>query len=149
MLPGLYMGYNKHGLVFSVNAISTGKLVIGSTRKTYIIYPKLTRIDCITYDYIAARHFLCRAMLSCSNMFEVCEILNDEGAGISDGVSVLMTFVDLLPAGVSTGNVLIHNAEAAPPNATRRGSYDSSVRDQFKIEDRESQMSVLTLSPGE
>ena len=97
----------------------------------------------------SARHFLCRAMLSCSNMFEVCEILNDEGAGISDGVSVLMTFVDLLPAGVSTGNVLIHNAEAAPPNATRRGSYDSSVREQFKVEDRESQMSVLTLSPGE
>merc|ERR1712029_1228330 len=69
--------------------------------------------------------------------------------GISDGVSVLMTFVDLLPAGVSTGSVLIHNAEAAPPNVTRRGSYDSAERGMFKMEDRESQMSVLTLSPGE
>ena len=33
MLPGLYMGYNHHGFVFTVNTISTGKVSANRTRK--------------------------------------------------------------------------------------------------------------------
>jgi hypothetical protein len=34
MLPGLYMGFNHHGFVFTVNTISTGKISANRTRET-------------------------------------------------------------------------------------------------------------------
>ena len=70
-------------------------------------------------------------------MFEACEILRDEGAGTSDGISVNMTFVN------QEGVPLFHNAEVAP--------YAAPSTDQLTIpmEQRESQISVLTLGQGE
>ena len=44
-------------------------------------------------------------MLSCSNMFDVTEILQDEGEGASDGISVSMIF------GLQEGAPLFHNVE--------------------------------------
>eukprot|EP00095_Tigriopus_kingsejongensis_P003056 maker-scaffold101_size371023-snap-gene-0.20 protein:Tk03056 transcript:maker-scaffold101_size371023-snap-gene-0.20-mRNA-1 annotation:"leucine-rich repeat-containing protein 48-like isoform x3" len=106
MLPGLFMGYNYHGMVFTVNTISTGKFSMNRT----------------------PRHFLCRALMGCANMFDAMEVVQDEGQGISDGISVNMIFCQ------QEGAPLFHNAEVAPPiNET---SF-------------ESQLSVLTLSPGE
>ncbi len=68
---------------------------------------------------LLARHFLCRALLSCSTMFDACEILSSaaEGdvhhhqagathfGGASDGISVNMIFAR------QEGATLIHNAE--------------------------------------
>ena len=42
MLPGLYMGFNHHGFVFSVNTISTGKIGGNRTRE-YV----MTRIEAV------------------------------------------------------------------------------------------------------
>ncbi|XP_059089742.1 beta-alanyl-dopamine/carcinine hydrolase-like [Tigriopus californicus] len=106
MLPGLFMGYNYYGMVFSINTISTGKISVNRT----------------------PRHFLCRALLTCSNMFDAMEIVQDEGQGISDGMSVNMIFCQ------QEGAPLFHNAEVAPP------ANEATL---------ESQVSVLTLSPGE
>jgi hypothetical protein len=58
----------------------------------------------------------------------VTEILEDEGNGISNGLSVDMIFCR------NEGAPLFHNAEVAPP-----------INESCK----ESQLSVLTLSPGE
>lgn len=107
MLPGLYMGYNHHGMVFTVNTVSTSKVGIERT----------------------PRHFLARALLSCSTMFDAAEILQDEGLGISDGMSVNMIFAQ------QEGAPLFHNAEVAPP-VNENGP-------------KESHMSILTLSFGE
>lgn len=83
---------------------------------------------------VAARHFLCRALLACSNMFEACEVLRDEDAGASDGFSVNMIFAR------QEGQPLFHNAEVAPPTTkdpTKAGNQTESL------------LSVLTLSQGE
>ncbi len=61
-------------------------------------------------------------------MFDATEILQDEGHGISNGVSINMIFCR------QEGVPLFHNAEVAPP-------LNESMR--------ESQLSVLTLSTGE
>ena len=78
--------------------------------------------------YVPARHFLCRALLSVNNMFDAAEILQDEGHGISNGLSINMIFCR------QEGVPLFHNAEVAPP---------------VDLEEKESQLSMLTLSVGE
>jgi len=91
MLPGLYMGFNHHGLVFSVNTISTGK--VNGTRTRIFICQNVSYYTFLFENCVhLARHFLCRALLACSNMFDACEILQDEGLGTSDGISVNMIF---------------------------------------------------------
>lgn len=72
--------------------------------------------------------FLCRALLSTSNMFDAAEILQDEGAGISNGLIINMIFCR------QEGAPLFHNAEVAPA---------------INPEDKESQLSMLTLTVGE
>ena len=42
--------------------------------------------------FLAARHFLCRALLAVNNIFDVTEILEDQGHGISNGLSINMIF---------------------------------------------------------
>ena len=82
---------------------------------------------------ILARHFICRALLAVNNMFDATEILQDEGFGISSGLSINMMFSR--QEGVpGLGVPIIHNAEVAP-----------SIDDTSK----ESQLSVLSLSCGE
>ena len=61
-------------------------------------------------------------------MFDATEILQDEGFGASNGLSINMIFCR------QDGVPLFHNAEVAPP---------------IGPDGKESQLSVLTLSPGE
>ncbi|CAB4067745.1 unnamed protein product [Lepeophtheirus salmonis] len=115
MLPGFYMSYNHHGFVYTVNTISSDD-------------PPAKKV----FSLRTPRHFLCRALLTCRSMFDATEILQDEGHGISDGLSVNMIFCR------QEGSPLFHNAEVAPPPSTKVGN-----------EANESIMSVLTLSSGE
>ena len=89
----------------------------------------------VTNRYFAARHFLCRALLSVNNIFDVTEILEDEGHGISNGLSINMIFC------TQEGVPIFHNAEVAPPRKPDLKSTSSTST--------ESQLSVLTLSQGE
>lgn len=34
MLPGMYMGYNHHGMVYTINTVSTAKVLKGGTRES-------------------------------------------------------------------------------------------------------------------
>ena len=65
------------------------------------------------FTFFLARHFLCRALLSVSTMFDATEILQDEGHGISNGLIINMIFCG------QEGVPIFHNAEVAP--ATRFG----------------------------
>ncbi|XP_071518888.1 beta-alanyl-dopamine/carcinine hydrolase [Panulirus ornatus] len=85
-LPGFCMGYNHHGLVFSINVISPKKVLAGKT----------------------PRHFLCRALLSAKTMEKAQQILRDRGTGSADGFSVNMSFTR------QEGDHLFHNAEVGP-----------------------------------
>jgi len=74
-------------------------------------------------------------------MFDACEILSGEGCGgISDGLSVNMTFLSAAQQHVAGGMPPVHNAEVAPPAATA-AAWDSAAK--------ESSLSVLTMSPGD
>jgi hypothetical protein len=116
------MSYNHHGLVFSINTLSAKNLIPGRTRKPNL---RLRRHD---HDIlsISARHFITRALLSAENFVEVQQILTDAGSGTGDGCSVNMTFLD------QEGDRLFHNIEVAPTEC-----------------ENESQLNVLTASPGE
>jgi len=85
-LPGFCMGFNRHGLVFSVNVISPAKVLAGKT----------------------PRHILCRTLLSAENMVQAQKILKDVGVGSADGVSINMTFTQ------QEGLPIFHNAEVGP-----------------------------------
>ena len=61
-------------------------------------------------------------------MFDATEILQDEGSGISNGLSINMIFCR------QEGAPLFHNAEVAPA---------------VNLEEKESQLSMLTLTVGE
>ncbi|KAK7083919.1 hypothetical protein SK128_014954 [Halocaridina rubra] len=89
-LPGFCMGYNHHGLVFSINVISPQKVLAGKT----------------------PRHFLCRALLSAETMEYAQKILRDRGTGSADGFSVNMSFTR------QEGDHLFHNAEIGPAQDT-------------------------------
>ncbi|KAK7578103.1 hypothetical protein V9T40_010308 [Parthenolecanium corni] len=85
-LPGFTMNYNHHGLVYSINVIHA--------RDVYA--PK-------TPEY-----FLCRALLSASNLTQVENILKDKGCGSAVGFSVNVTFLD------EPGDRLFYNFEVGP-----------------------------------
>lgn len=89
-LPGFCMGFNHHGLVFSVNVISPAKVLAGKT----------------------PRHFLCRALLSAENGEQGQKILRDVGVGSADGVSINMSFTQ------QDGLPMFQNAEVAPADGT-------------------------------
>ncbi|XP_034232953.1 uncharacterized protein LOC117640533 isoform X2 [Thrips palmi] len=85
-LPGFCMGYNHHGMVFSVNIIKAARLAAGRT----------------------PRHFLTRALLAAENFAAAQQVLRDEGCGAGDAVSINMTFL------AQEGDRLFHNAEVGP-----------------------------------
>ncbi|XP_014207370.1 uncharacterized protein LOC106638619 [Copidosoma floridanum] len=71
-LPGYTMGYNHHGLVYSVNTLSAEHLCSGKT----------------------PRYFLARALLAADSGECAEEVLRNEGYGAAEGFSVNMTFVN-------------------------------------------------------
>ncbi|KAK2726391.1 beta-alanyl-dopamine/carcinine hydrolase-like isoform X2 [Artemia franciscana] len=85
-LPGFCMGYNHHGLLYSINILTPAKVL---TKKT-------------------PRHFLARALLSAQSLEKAQAILRDRPIGSSDGFSVNMTFIK------QEGDRLFHNVEVAP-----------------------------------
>ncbi|KAL1517408.1 hypothetical protein ABEB36_001175 [Hypothenemus hampei] len=105
-LPGYTMGYNHHGLVFSINTLSVKRLLTGKT----------------------PRYFLTRALLGAENYVQVQQILRDSGCGAGNGCSINATFLK------QEGSRMMHNIEMAP-----------ATSDQVN----ESQLSILTIGPGE
>ncbi|KAG5888617.1 hypothetical protein JTB14_022633 [Gonioctena quinquepunctata] len=85
-LPGYTMGYNHHGLIFTINTLSAKYLRSGKT----------------------PRHFLTRALLAAENFYQVEGTLRDNGCGAGDGCSINMTFLN------QEGVRVFHNAEMAP-----------------------------------
>lgn len=73
------------------------------------------------------RTFITRAMLAAKNFVEAQTILRDHGVGAADGCSFNMTFLK------QEGNRMFHNVEMGP----------------CKDGESESQLNVLTASPGE
>ncbi|KOC61454.1 Acyl-coenzyme A:6-aminopenicillanic-acid-acyltransferase 40 kDa form [Habropoda laboriosa] len=104
-LPGYTMGYNCHGLVYTINTLSAATLRSGKT----------------------PRYFLTRALLAAENYVQAQQILRNQGYGAAEGFSVNMTFL------TQQGDRMFHNAEIGP----------------CENEDAQSQISILTISPGE
>ncbi|XP_076242090.1 C45 family peptidase tan [Calliopsis andreniformis] len=104
-LPGYTMGYNHHGLVYSINTLSAYSLRCGKT----------------------PRYFLTRALLAVENYVEAQQVLRNDGCGAAEGFSVNMTFL------MQEGDRMFHNVEIGP----------------CEIDGTQSQMSTLTISPGE
>lgn len=73
------------------------------------------------------RYFLTRALLAAENYVQAQQILRNEGFGAADGFSVNMTFL------TQEGDRMFHNAEIGP----------------CEIDATQSQLSMLTVSPGE
>ncbi|XP_012233522.1 beta-alanyl-dopamine/carcinine hydrolase [Linepithema humile] len=92
-LPGYTMGYNQHGLVYSINTISAAVLRSGKI----------------------PRYFLTRALLGVENFVQAQQTLRNEGCGAAEGFSVNMTFL------AQEGDRMFHNAEVGPaePDAAR------------------------------
>ncbi|XP_042210209.1 uncharacterized protein LOC121858032 isoform X2 [Homarus americanus] len=82
-LPGYCMGFNHHGIVYSVNVLIPQHIFSGKT----------------------PRHFLCRALLSAENMAALHTILKDEGVGAADGFSVNVAMMS------EDGSHTFHNLE--------------------------------------
>ncbi|XP_076170285.1 C45 family peptidase tan [Ptiloglossa arizonensis] len=104
-LPGYTMGYNYHGLVYTVNTLSAASLRSGKT----------------------PRYFITRALLAADNYVQAQQILRNDGFGAAEGFSVNMTFL------MQEGDRMFHNAEIGP----------------CEIDAAQSQLSMLTISPGE
>ncbi|XP_070515238.1 beta-alanyl-dopamine/carcinine hydrolase isoform X2 [Cardiocondyla obscurior] len=104
-LPGYTMGYNNHGLVYSINTLSAAVLRSGKT----------------------PRYFLTRALLGVENFVQAQQTLRNEGYGAAEGFSVNMTFLE------QEGDRMFHNAEVGPA----------------ELEANQSQLNILTVSPGE
>ncbi|XP_034942911.1 uncharacterized protein tan [Chelonus insularis] len=85
-LPGYTMGYNSHGLVYSINTLSAKTLRSGKT----------------------PRYFLTRALLGVVNFVEAQQTLRNKGYGSAEGFSVNMTFLE------QEGDRMFHNAEVGP-----------------------------------
>ncbi|XP_070166732.1 beta-alanyl-dopamine/carcinine hydrolase [Polyergus mexicanus] len=88
-LPGYTMGYNHHGLVYSINTLSAAVLRSGKT----------------------PRYFLTRALLGVENFVQAQQTLRNEGCGAAEGFSVNMTFL------AQEGDRMFHNAEVGPAEA--------------------------------
>ncbi|XP_058808212.1 beta-alanyl-dopamine/carcinine hydrolase isoform X2 [Phymastichus coffea] len=84
-LPGYTMGYNHHGLVYSINTLSAKSLRSGKT----------------------PRYFITRSLLSAENYVQAQMILRNEGYGAAEGFAVNMTFQQ-------EGDRMFHNAEIGP-----------------------------------
>lgn len=85
-LPGYTMGYNHHGLVYSINTLSAATLRSGKT----------------------PRYFLTRALLAAENFAEAERTLRNEGYGAADGFSINLTFLE------EEGGRIFRNIEIAP-----------------------------------
>ncbi|XP_017884388.1 uncharacterized protein LOC108627587 [Ceratina calcarata] len=85
-LPGYTMGYNRHGLVYTINTLSAATLRSGKT----------------------PRYFITRALLTAENYVEAQQILRNDGYGAAEGFSVNMTFL------TQEGDRMFHNAEVGP-----------------------------------
>ncbi|XP_044014646.1 uncharacterized protein LOC122856846 isoform X2 [Aphidius gifuensis] len=85
-LPGYTMGFNNHGLVYSINTLSARSLKSGKT----------------------PRYFITRSLLGVANFMQAQQTLRNVGYGAAEGFSVNMTFLD------QDGDRLFHNAEVAP-----------------------------------
>lgn len=85
-LPGYTMGYNHHGLVFTINTLSAATLRSGKT----------------------PRYFITRSLLGAENYAEAQQILRNEGYGAAEGFSVNMTFLE------QEGDRTFYNAEIGP-----------------------------------
>ncbi|KAH0949477.1 hypothetical protein HN011_005311 [Eciton burchellii] len=88
-LPGYTMGYNYHGLVYSINTLNAAVLRSGKI----------------------PRYFLTRALLGVENFVEAQKTLRNEGCGAAEGFSVNMTFL------AQEGDRMFHNAEVGPAEA--------------------------------
>ncbi|KAJ8668718.1 hypothetical protein QAD02_010381 [Eretmocerus hayati] len=84
-LPGYTMGYNHHGLVYSINTLSAKQLRSAKT----------------------PRYFMARALLGCEDYAQVEATLRDEGYGAAEGFSVNLTFLGPSPR-------IFRNVEVAP-----------------------------------
>ncbi|XP_043674518.1 uncharacterized protein LOC122632105 [Vespula pensylvanica] len=93
-LPGYTMGYNHHGLIFTINTLSAATLRSGKT----------------------PRYFITRALLGVENYVEAQQILRNEGYGAAEGFSVNMTFL------MQEGDRMFHNAEVGPAEANESQS---------------------------
>ncbi|XP_025996444.1 uncharacterized protein LOC105198830 [Solenopsis invicta] len=85
-LPGYTMGYNHHGLVYSINTLSAAVLRSGKT----------------------PRYFLTRALLGVENFVQAQRTLKNEGYGAAEGFSVNMTFI------AQEDDRMFHNVEVGP-----------------------------------
>ncbi|XP_012279242.1 uncharacterized protein LOC105699095 [Orussus abietinus] len=86
-LPGYTMGYNHHGLVYTINTLSARRLRSGKT----------------------LRYFLARSLLGVENFEQAQETLRNDGCGAAEGFSVNLTFL------YQEGDRLFHNIEVGPP----------------------------------
>ncbi|XP_071541114.1 beta-alanyl-dopamine/carcinine hydrolase-like isoform X2 [Panulirus ornatus] len=93
-LPGFCMGYNRHGLVFSVNAITPLRVFSGKT------------ICCL----------LCRALLAAESLEDVHNILRDEGVGVADGMAINAAFLN------PNGDISFQNLEVGAAGHGERAS---------------------------
>ncbi|XP_066586991.1 beta-alanyl-dopamine/carcinine hydrolase [Prorops nasuta] len=98
-LPGYTMGYNQHGLVYSINTLSAAKLRSGKS----------------------PRYFLTRALLAAENYVQAQEILRNNGCGAAEGFSVNMTFLQ------QEGDRMFHNAEIGPADSDGKQSQLSML----------------------
>lgn len=85
------MGYNHHGLVYSINTLSANRLNAGKTRE--LIRNCKLIVFYINNIVFVARHFITRALLSAPNFEQAQKILRDTGVGAADGCSINMTFL--------------------------------------------------------
>ncbi|XP_033223085.1 uncharacterized protein LOC117176852 [Belonocnema kinseyi] len=85
-LPGYTMGYNHHGLVYSINTLSAKTLRSAKT----------------------PRYFITRALLGVENFVQAQLTLRNKGYGAAEGFSVNMTFL------LQDGDRMFHNAEVGP-----------------------------------
>ncbi|XP_037782824.1 LOW QUALITY PROTEIN: uncharacterized protein LOC119579166 [Penaeus monodon] len=96
-VPGFCMGYNRHGIAFSVNVLRPRRIFSGKT----------------------PRHFLCRALLAADSMATAGRILQDAGVGAADGFSANVIHL------TKDGGRAFHNFEVAPAKADGGGSQVS------------------------
>ncbi|XP_063633091.1 beta-alanyl-dopamine/carcinine hydrolase isoform X3 [Cydia splendana] len=97
-MPGYTMGFNEHGLVFSINTLSPLRLKPGGT----------------------PRVFITRALLTAKNFAEAEKIMRDDGLGAGNGFNINMIWSE--PWGARR----LYNAEVAPDLNARFSSV--SVR---------------------
>ncbi|KAG4065895.1 hypothetical protein HA402_012573 [Bradysia odoriphaga] len=102
MLPGLAMGFNYKGLVFTMNTL----------------VPKET------FDYGTPRFFITRALLAAANHDEVMNIVLDNGTGVGDGFSINICYIN--QDNVSDKPAM-YNIEVAPPKKLNENSEFGSV----------------------